>query len=173
MDVFPKAVIDSGPLFDALVLNYDHQRVASGRSARFVSVLDDFLQSANAQRHLLTLLASIREKITTAHVIAELNGLEKTRHKLYEPYKYEFWRTSNDHLVQWSIDEQLVRLLDLASHDSLRVCLPEIGVADTGLIDLAARHGCILITWDERTLAREAYRRQVDCRLGRQLIPRV
>jgi hypothetical protein len=173
MDTFPKAVIDSGPLFDALVCNYDLQRVASGRQARFESVLDDVLQSRNSQQYFLTFLASIREKLTTAHVMAELYGLEKGRLKLFGPDLHEFWRTSIDLLLQWRIEEHLVKLLDLASHASLGICLPEIGVTDTGLIDLAARYGCVLITRDARTLAREAYVRHVDCRLVRQLIPSV
>jgi len=114
MDTFPKAVIDSGPLFDALVCNYDLQRVASGRQARFESVLDDVLQSRNSQQYFLTFLASIREKLTTAHVMAELYGLEKGRLKLFGPDLHEFWRTSIDLLLQWRIEEHLVKLLDLA-----------------------------------------------------------
>jgi len=173
MDTFPKAVIDSGPLFDALVCNYDLKRVASGRRARYGSILDDVLQSKHSQQYFLTFLASIREKLTTAHVMAELYGLEKRRLKLYGPDLSEFWRTSIDLLLQWRIDEHLIKLLDLASHASLAICLPEIGVTDTGLIELAARHGCILITRDARTLAREAHVRHVDCRLVQQLIPSV
>jgi len=169
--MFPKAVIDSGPLFDALVLNYDLRRVAIGRQLRFATVLDEVLQSGNGRRQFLALLASIPEKLTTSHVMAELYGLEKRSLKLYPLDLHEFWRTSIDLLVQWRIDETLVRLLDPASHASLRMCLPEIGVTDTGLIDLAARHGCVPITSDARTLAREAHIRQVDCRLVRQLIP--
>lgn len=173
MDIFPKAVIDSGPLFDALVLSYDLHRPAPWLRDRFGSILDNALQTTTAQRQFLTLLASIREKLTTSHAMAELYGLEKRSLGLSGTYLHEFWRTSIDLLVQWRIDERLVKLLDLASHASLRICLPEIGVTDAGLIDLAARHGCILITRDARTLAREAYLRQVDCRLVKQLIPLV
>ena len=171
MHVPRMAVIDSGPLFDALVLNYSLQRDTTRRLIRFASVLDDALQSRNSQHLFLELLSSIREKLTTAHVIAELYGLEKARLKLYAMDLHEFWQTSIDLLVQWRMAEELVRLLDLASHDSLRRCLPEIGVTDTGLIDVAARQGCILITRDSRTVAREAGLRHVDCRLIRELIP--
>jgi rRNA-processing protein FCF1 len=168
--VFPKAVIDSGPLFDALVLNYEHQRSQYGRAPRFTSILDEVLQNVTAQKQFLGSLFSIREKLTTSHVIAELYGLEKGRLGLNPPDLYDFRRTSIELLMQWGIDERLIRLLDLASHDSFRSCLTEIGVTDTGLIDLAVRHDCVLITWDARTLAREASIRQVECIFLRQLV---
>lgn len=175
--MFPKAVIDSGPLFDALVLNYDLRRIQYGQTPKFASeyrsILDGVLQNATAQRLFLQLLDSIHEKLTTSHAIAELYGLEKRALRLYGPDLYTFWQSSIDLFVQWRIEETLIRLLDLASHDSLRICLPEIGVTDTGLIDLATRHGCVLITRDARTLAREAYSRQVDCRLVNELVPLV
>jgi hypothetical protein len=171
--MFPIAVIDSGPLFDALLLNYDMPRASLGRQLRFRPELDYELQSKNAQRQFLELLASIPRKLTTSHVIAELHGLEKRSLGLHGPVLRDFWNTSIDLLMQWRIDETLVRLLDLASNDSLRICLPRIEVTDTGLIDLAKRNNCVLITRDERTLAREAYIQQVDCRLVKRLIPLV
>ena len=171
--MFQKAVIDSGPLFSALVLNYDLREIRYGRSPRFTDVLADPLQNTTAQQRFLELLGSIREKLTTSHVIAELNGLEKSRLRLYGYGRLDFWRTSIDLLIQWDIDETLIRLLDLASDESFRACLPEIGAIDTGLIQLALRHECVLITEDERTLAPEAWTRGVDCRLVKQLVPRI
>jgi hypothetical protein len=47
----------------------------------------------------------------------------------------------------------------------------DIGIVDTGLIELAAKNGCVLITQDEGTLARCAWTVGVDCRLVKQLIP--
>ena len=171
--MFERAVIDSGPLFSALVLNYDLRRIGFGRSPKFTDKLDDPLRNIKAQRQFLELLRSIRQKLTTSHVIAELNGLEKSRLRLYGDGRREFWRTSIDLLVQWDLDERLIRLLDLASDESFRECLPDIGAADTGLIHLALRHECVLITEDERTLAREAWTRGVECRLVKQLVPLV
>ncbi len=170
--MFSKAVIDTGPLFDALVLNYHLQRAQYGRPLRCTSVIDEVLQNASAQRRFLELLASIQEKLTTSHVIAELYGL-RSKLDLHPPDSHYFWRTSIDLLVQWRIEEKLIKLLDLNSDDSLRNCLPRIGVTDTGLIDLAARHSCILITRDEGTLFPEACSRHVDCRLVKQLVPLV
>jgi len=164
---FPKAVIDTGPLFDALVLNYG---LAYGLQPKFASVLDEVLQTGTSQRQFLRLIASIREKLTTSHVIAELYGLEIRLLKLKPPNLSVFLRDSIDLLRYWGIDEKLVRLLDLALNDGLSTRLPEIGVTDTGLIDLASRHGCVLITRDARTLYIEAHRHHVDCRLVNQLV---
>jgi rRNA-processing protein FCF1 len=167
--MFAKAVIDSGPLFSALILNYYELDIKFGRPIN-IPGLKDPLRDQSAQGLFLELLSSIKEKLTTSHVIGELQGLEKSRLKLYGDGRTNFWRASIDLLTQWNVDEKLVRLLDLASDDSLRSCLPRIGHVDTGLIDLALRHGCVLITEDEPTLASEAWRAGVDCRLVKQLI---
>ena len=168
--MFRTAVIDSGALFSALVVNYDLSGFGDRRSTRFTHVLADPLRSPTAQRQFLELLAGIREKLTTSHAIAELHGLERSRLKLHDDDLLHFWRTSIDLLTQWDIDERLVRLLDLASSERFRTCLPEVGLIDTGLILLATEHGCALITEDERTLAREAWNRGVDCYLVKQLV---
>ncbi|MGA2742686.1 MAG: hypothetical protein ABSG65_35260 [Bryobacteraceae bacterium] len=119
----------------------------------------------------MNLLASIREKLTTSHVIAEIQGLAKTRLKLSGDDHLTFWRTGIDLLTQWGLDEKLIRLLEMAGRSELKERLLDIGVADTGLIELAARNNCILITQDERTLATRAWADSIDCRLVKQLIP--
>ena len=119
----------------------------------------------------LDLLSSVKEKLTTSHVIGELQGLEKSRLNLHEDNHVNFWRSSIHLLTQWNLDENLIRLIDLASHESLGSSLPRIGPSDAGLIELALRHDCVLITQDERTLAPEAWRVGLDCRLVKQLVP--
>jgi len=71
----------------------------------------------------------------------------------------------------WSIDERLIRLLDMAADESFKDLVPEIGLVDTGLIRLALEHGCALITEDERTLYPRALEIGIDCRLVKQLVP--
>jgi rRNA-processing protein FCF1 len=168
--MFQKAVIDSGPLFSALVLNYDLRTIRYGQLPRFTHVLDDPLTNTFAQRRFLELLGSIREKLTTSHVVAELSGLERSRLHLYGDGLLDFWRTSIDLLTQWDVDERLIRLLDIAGNETFQRCIPRIGLIDTALIHLALRNECVLITQDERTLAPEALTRGVDCRLVKQLV---
>jgi len=119
----------------------------------------------------LGLLGSINVKLTTSHVIGELHGLQASRLKLYGDDRRGFWLASIDLLTQWNIDETLIRLLDLAADEKFGNFLPEIGPTDTGLIQLAFQHGCVLITQDERTLAPKARAVGVDCRLVDRLLP--
>jgi hypothetical protein len=123
------------------------------------------------QEQFLNLLASVKGKLTTSHVIAEMQGLANSRLKLSRDDRVAFWRASIDLLTLWNLDEQLIRLLDMASRKELRDRLPDIGIVDTGLIELAAQSGGILITQDERTLAARALRDGIECRLVKQLIP--
>jgi len=84
-----------------------------------------------------------------------------------------FWRASIDLLTQWKLDEQLIRLLDMASQSETKERVLDIGIVDAGLIELAAQNGCVLITQDERTLAERAWTDGIECRLVKQLIPPV
>jgi hypothetical protein len=77
-ECFRKAVIDSGPLFDALVLNYDLRRAGLGRPSRYASRIEA-PQKLAWQRAFLARLASIPEKLTTSHATVELFHLEKAR----------------------------------------------------------------------------------------------
>jgi len=164
-----KAVIDTGPLLSALVLHYQAMR---GSRPSFQSFLEDPLLIREQQEQFLDMLAAIREKLTTSHVVAELQGLAKARLKLSGDDRLGFWRNSIELLVQWNLDEQLIRLLDLASREEAKLRLPEIGIVDAGLIELAARDNCPLITNDGR-LAGRALADHVDCQLVKQLIPPV
>lgn len=120
------------------------------------------------QERFLELLASIRQKLTTSHVIAELNGLEKARLRLHGAELNRFWSGTIDLLTQWNLDEQLIRLLDVAQRTEL--AMTRVGLIDSGVIELARRHGCLLITEDERTLAPLALGLCVDCQLVKQIV---
>jgi hypothetical protein len=116
--MFRKAVIDSGPLFSALVSNYNLLDIEYGRSIG-TRGLDGPLLDPSSQRLFLELLNSIKEKLTTSHVIGELQGLEKSRLKLRGSDRAVFWRASVDLLIRWKFDEQLVRLILLLMRASV------------------------------------------------------
>ena len=163
-----KAVIDSGPLFSALALHFVFEEEALGQTARFDSGLEEPLLTRTAQLGFLNLMRSIPEKLTTSHAIAELHHLQRSRLKLHGPKLETFWQTSIDLLRLWNLDERLIRLIDISQ--DLAPSIPESGLVDTGLIDLARLNGCTLITQDERTLAPLAWRLGVDCQLVKQLV---
>jgi len=170
-DRIRRAVIDSSALFSALTLNFERLEAGSRIRDRLGSCLKAPLLDRGAQEEFLLLITSIDEKLTTSHAIAELLGLEKTRLGLYGDDLANFWRASVELLLLWNIDEKLVRLLDLARDDRFQTRLPVIGFVDTGLIELAFRSGCALITEDEGTLAPLARQLQVECHLVKQLVP--
>jgi len=164
-----RAVIDSGPLFSALVLHYADRTADGVNRDLCMKVIDPYLAEASSrQEQFLALLTSIREKLTTSHVIAELNGLQNSRLRLRERELERFWSGTVDLLTQWDLDEQLIRLLDVARRTELS--MTRVGLIDAGIIELAQRHGCLLITQDEKTLASVAWRLGVDCRLVKQML---
>jgi predicted nucleic acid-binding protein len=161
-----KAVIDTGPLLSALVLHY---QIRYGRRSALDSLLREPLRIRDHQQQFLSFLAAIPDKLTTSHVIAELQGHVNSA-KLCWDDRLNFWQGSIDLLMQWGLDERLIRLLDIISR---HLMIADIGIVDTGLIELAARNNCVLITEDEKTLARRAWTEQIDCQLVKQLIPQV
>lgn len=161
-----KAVIDTGPLLSALVLNYQKKY---NRLSALDSLLRDPLRSGPGQDQFLQLLAGIPAKLTTSHVVAEIQG-HMNPAKLFGSDRLRFWQSSIDLLILWKLDERLIRLLDIVDRQEM---LPDIGIVDTGLIELAARNNCVLITEDERTLAPRAWAEQIECLLVKQLIPQV
>jgi len=90
-------------------------------------------------------------------VIGELQGLQNSRLRLFGDDLLNFWLASIDLLRQWKFNEELVRLLDLASDTRFAASMPRIGPPDAGLIRLALQCGGALITEDQRTLAFEAW----------------
>ena len=164
-----KAVLDSGVMFDALVadlicsdppvpINY----------GRLPGCLHESVRPPEAQRRLLEILGSIRIRLTTSHAIGEVNGLTNSRLDLRGPHLSTFWERSTELLTLWNLGERLIEFLDLARREA--ATFPRAGIVDTGLVELAFRESCVLITNDERTLALLAYERGVDCRLLKNLI---
>jgi hypothetical protein len=132
--------------------------------------LAPLLRPAEAGTEFLWLLRSIRVRLTTSHAVAELHHLQRSRLQLSGEELNNFWNAGIDLLKSWGLDERLVRLLDIANRAELLGRIPEIGLVDTGLIELARQNGCMLITEDERTLTPLALRLGIDCRLVQQLI---
>jgi rRNA-processing protein FCF1 len=164
-----KAVIDAGPLFSALLLNYTRTVVPARRDPLLDrSPISEFLRGrTDLQADLLELFRSIPTLLTTSYVIAEVNGLSL---KLKGIDKQEFWRTGMLWLKEGPIDERFARLLDMEAQRDLREPICQIGPVDTGLIKLAQEEGCCLLTDDQGTLAQHAWRRGVDCKVVAQYL---
>ena len=161
-------MIDTGPLFSALVVNHVQQRPTQGNRVQLLGLADESVRHPDGQVRFLNLLASISNKLTTSHVLGEINGLVNTRSDLRGPELNRFWNGCIELLTQWQLDERLIRLLDFAGGSAPEIA--RIGLVDIGLIRLAQEQGCVLITEDAKTLAPLAWEQGVDCRLLRNLL---
>ena len=172
MEIFDlrKVVVDTGPLFNVLALVYVQSSPVRRHNFLQKHRLPEYLKNNPAQeRNLLELFKSIQTIVTTSHVIGELTGLLKTAGL---PSK-DFWPASLDYLSLKNLDERLLRLIpDLSASEAEKEVMFEIGPTDAGLIDLARREKCILLTDDERTLARWAWSLGLgdQCKLVRNIL---
>ena len=81
-------------------------------------------------------------------------------------------KTYSDRLLaSKGLDENLLRLIeDMFDREAVRHHVAEVGPTDAGLIELARREGCVLLTDDQRTLGLLAFRLGVDCKIFRTLL---
>lgn len=91
---FDKVVIDSGPLFTVLPLNYV---VRTSRRSLLGTIDADIRRSLSMQSACLELFRSIRSILTTSHVIGEMQGLQTSRLKLKGADLKGFWLASMDY----------------------------------------------------------------------------
>lgn len=170
----PKTVVtDTGPLFSFLTLRYAHRtpRLANHSNA-LIAKLNEYLWDSKRQEAVLSLFTNVTALYTTSHVIAELHGLVKNRLKLRDDHARSFWHVACEVLAAKALEEDLVRLLDMAAASDLRAAVGNIGPTDTALISLAKTKGCPLLTEDERTLAPVAWNMAVDCWVLQHRFPR-
>lgn len=175
-----KAVVDSGPLFNVLALNYvrEMHRPELKRGHILRKALNDSDPEVESALHedpsfqdaYLRFFTRIRTYLTTSHVIGEIQGLQNGRLRLHGQDLRSFWLHSMDFLRAKNLEERLIRLLDLhAKPDSSHgVC--ELGPTDAGLIELSQSEGCILPTHDKNTLARHAWEVGARCELVRNVV---
>jgi hypothetical protein len=80
----------------------------------------------------LELLGSISRKLTTSHVLGEINGHVNSRLDLRGPELNRFWNGCIELLTMWDLDERLVQFLDFARESAPEIT--RVGLVDTGLI---------------------------------------
>lgn len=166
-----KAVIDTTTLFNALVLHLVETSPESHRKAILeTSALSPYLAvSTTRQGAFLQLFRSIPRILTTSHVIAEVNGLLRKGQIKGDRHR-AFWTNGMELLNARALDEHYsLRLLDMFIERALNEGVCTIGPVDTGLLELARKEGCALLT-DDKTLGWRAWEIGVDCRLVYNLI---
>src|SRR2546421_1519745 len=173
-----RVVVDTGPLFNVLILVFFRNSPIHRRSG-FENTFfgrEHYLYGPNNQEKLLDLFDRIQKILITSHVIGELVGLHKKLIKVPLGIKLsrgEFWLSSVDYLRE-KLDERLLSFIEICDSDEGqgRKIVSEIGPTDAGLIELARREECDLLTDDESTLARQAWNMGLgdQCKLVRYLL---
>jgi hypothetical protein len=97
------------------------------------------------QRSFRVLLNSIEEIIITSHVIGEIRSGRYLKHQELHTL---YWRSCLNFFDTHNVNEKLVTLRDLNNDERLKQILCVDGPTDAGLIALADREGCLLITND-------------------------
>jgi hypothetical protein len=92
---------------------------------------------------------------TSPHVIAEIQGLAKSRLGWHGERLASFWRFAQRELARLRLQEDLIRIVDMDRND-----LPPFGPTDTSLLALAARSDSLVLT-DEGGLRGRCYEKQI------------
>jgi len=149
-----RVVVDTGPLFNVLALIFVRNS-PTHRYPGFEKIFGaaTYLYDPVKERKLLELFENIQKILTTSHVIVEIAWLRKRRSSL--PSR-EFWEYARDYLARKKLDERLLTLNEICGSDEGLKIVSEIGPTDAGLIELARREKCDLLTDDESTLVQRA-----------------
>ncbi|MGH9856034.1 MAG: hypothetical protein ACREBD_39870 [Blastocatellia bacterium] len=138
-------MIDTAPLIDALTLELIEREPKWEptilRKSRLHPCLAD---NPTSQRNFRVLLNSIEEIIITSHVIGEIRSERYISQELHAIY----WQHCLNFFDMRNVNEKLVTLRDLNNDERLKQILCVDGPTDAGLIALADREGCLLLTND-------------------------
>lgn len=160
--IFPRVVVDAGPLMSILILKYTFALEPDAANAAIAtSAVANYLKAQAAQIAMVKLFDYVRVIVTTSHVIGELQGLQTFK----GGYQTAFWQTSMNWLLSKGLNENLLSLMELHSDPRGRDSVCEIGPTDSGLIEIAMRERVPLLTDDRRTMFGRARQNGVDCRI--------
>lgn len=138
-----KIVIDTGPLFDLLLLNYAE---ASGHPAAFSKELR-YCDEKRKQAILKGFFSQVRCLLTTPGVLAEVHARINHPHHIQKLTRYQietFWAETERYLRLRGLDERLVRFLDMDPPIVRR-----LGPIDVSLWELAKREKASILTADD------------------------
>jgi hypothetical protein len=142
-----KAVVDTGPLFTALTLDFAWRDPDLGPFLMSKHQLPAFMTTnlvlQNAYR---AFFEGIEQFLITSHVIGEM----RSRYNIPSAIQYQFTECAMDYLKRKRLDERLIRVLaieDDSSHRHIACCN---GFIDAGVIKLAREEKCVLLTDDGR-----------------------
>lgn len=144
---FRKVVIDTAPLLDALAIDLAVHRQQWAPLISRTSPLTDFLERDPLKRkRFLQLLDNIGEMIITSHVIGEIR---RERYVNPPDFHAAYWSHCLEFFSRHNVREELVTLADLNRDEKTKQIVCEFGPVDAGLMVLANREKCYLLTNDD------------------------
>ncbi len=138
--------MDTGPLFTALTLEFLEENPESRNTVLYQHKLPGYIGDPTAEASFRSLFRSIRKLFITSHVIGELRSRYRVRQNIHR----EFWLSAMKTLSDRGLNEELLALLEMYKNDALRQIVSISGPIDAGLVALANREGCALLTDDAR-----------------------
>lgn len=143
---YKKVVFDTSPLIDALAVDLVIREPNFEFLIERVSPLTGFLRSdPRRQRQFMALLDSIEEIVVTSNVVGEMRS---ERYSKPAEFHAAYWKNCFQFFKRHHIREELVPLADLEKDERIRELVYKIGPTDTGLMVLANRERCALLTND-------------------------
>lgn len=143
---YKKVVLDTSPLLDALAVDLAEREPNFGFLLDRVSPLTSFLQhDPRRQRQFMALLGSIQDLIITSNVVGEIRS---NRYSKPAEFHEAYWGNCLHFFKKHHIREELVTLADLEKDETLKQLVCKVGPTDAGLMVLANREECLLLTND-------------------------
>jgi len=144
---YQKVVIDTGPLIDALTLKLIERKPEWGPTILVKSPLHKCLKgNPSTQRNFRLLLNKIGEIIISSHVIGEI----RSEKHIPSEFQAEYWQGCLDFFEAHNVTEKLITLRELNAEERTRQIMCEYGPIDAGIVAMADREKCRLLTHDER-----------------------
>lgn len=148
---YKKVVLDASPLIDALTIDLVAQKPELKYLMSQHSRLTDYLErDPRLQRRLLDLLGSTEEIVITPNVVGEIRS---ERYLKPESLHEAYWENCMDFFRRHHVREVLIPLSELEQNEGTKRLTCQFGPTDVGLMVLANREECSLLTNDGRWYA--------------------
>jgi hypothetical protein len=147
-------IIDASPLFKCVLASLFVSNPSLETQGEFKDVLrDQFAFEGKLNYDMIRfyerILTQLKSVYISSHVIGEMVGLSSS--KLASIYRPLFWKTLCSLVIQFNLDERMVKLLDAHNNAKLGVYLPQYGVSDISAIELTINLDGIFLTNDHKS----------------------
>lgn len=168
-DLYRKVVIDTSPLVDVLLIDWIAQRPDLETSITREFALERYLQADPVkQQRLIALVEGIQEIVISSHVIGEIKGNRYSQD--LENLRALYWEHCLDFFDRHAIREEQITFAELGGDETTRRATRLFGPTDAGLMKLANKEKCYLLTNDGHWFGWQAAFAQMEIRLVEHLL---